>query len=63
MAKSEYVRQRVDITLSVEVIELLAELAQTLGLSRSGTVELAVRKLWEREGAPLAKKLRQRRRS
>ncbi len=61
MPQSEYVKARVNFMLSQEARELLEELAATLGLSMSSAVELAIRKLWAAEGAPLAQKLKRRR--
>ncbi len=60
MPQSEYVKARVNFMLSQEARELLEELAATLGLSKSSAVELAIRKLWAAEGAPLAQKLKRR---
>ncbi len=54
---SEYVRPRVNFTLSPEAIDLLEEIAQTLGTSRSAAVEEAVRWFWAERVAGLAKKL------
>ncbi len=58
---SEYVRERVTYTLSPEAIELLEETAKALGLSKSAAVDLAIRRLWSSDAAPLAAQLKQRR--
>ncbi len=53
-------KEKVHYTLSPETLDLLEELATALSLSRSSTVELAIRKLWAAEGAALAQKLKRR---
>ena len=58
---TEYVRERVTYTLSPEAIELLEETAKALGLSKSAAVDLAIRRLWSAEAAPLAAQLKHRR--
>ena len=58
---SEYVRERVTYTLSPEAIELLEETAKALGLSKSAAVDLAIRRLWSADVAPLAAQLKSRR--
>ncbi len=59
---SEYVRQKVNFSLSVECLDLLAETAAALGLSKSATVELAIRRLWRTDVSALAGQLSKRRR-
>ena len=52
---SEYVKQRVNFMLTPEASDLLDELGEALGLSRSAAVEVAIRKLWRSEIAGLVK--------
>ena len=52
---------KVQHTLSPDAVELLEELAETLGLSRSTALELAIRRLWATE-KELAAKLKRRKR-
>ncbi len=59
---TEYVRQKVNFSLSVECLDLLAETAAALGLSKSATVEVAVRRLWQQDVSALAGQLSKRRR-
>ena len=59
---TEYVRQRVNFTLSVEALDLLDQTADALGLSKSAAVDLAIRRLWQGDVADLAAKLKKRRR-
>ncbi len=59
---SEYVRQKVNFSLSVECLDLLVETAAALGLSKSATVEVAIRRLWQTDVSKLAARLKKRRR-
>ncbi len=59
---SEYVRQKVNFSLSVECLDLLAETTAALGLSKSAAVEVAVRRLWQQDVSALAGQLSKRRR-
>ena len=55
-------RQRVNISLSPEALELLDRLQQATGLNRSAVLELLVREEATRRGAALRRLRRKRRR-
>ena len=59
---SEYTRQKVNFSLSVECLDLLEETASALGLSKSAVVDMAVRRLWQKDVSELAARLKKRRR-